>query len=365
MIMAKREPDLAVKHKGFPYQAEALAATKDLPFAAIFHEQGLGKTKIGIDLGLTWLQSEIVDSVIIVTKRGLIQNWVDELRFHTHVEPRVITQDRKANFLAFNSPARIYLAHYEAIRSEQRRLQIFLQTRNVGMILDEAHKIKNPDAAITHALFSLIQFLKKRVIMTGTPVANRPYDLWSQVYFLDQGKSLGTNFKDFQSRLDLSNDFASDGEKARAFEQNLSEVFQKIRPFSVRETKNGADIQLPLKRFETISVEMESRQAEIYEQYKREFSWILLKHGQPVLDDAEDSLKRLLRLVQVASNPRLIDDSYRTVPGKLPVLQSLIDDIVDKDEKVIVWTAFTANVDWLAREFRSYGAVRIHGKMDH
>ncbi|HZQ44630.1 MAG TPA: DEAD/DEAH box helicase [Acidobacteriaceae bacterium] len=365
MIMAKREPDLAVKHKGFPYQAEALAATKDLPFAAIFHEQGLGKTKIGIDLGLTWLQSEIVDSVIIVTKRGLIQNWVDELRFHTHVEPRVITQDRKANFLAFNSPARIYLAHYEAIRSEQRRLQIFLQTRNVGMILDEAHKIKNPDAAITHALFSLIQFLKKRVIMTGTPVANRPYDLWSQVYFLDQGKSLGTNFKDFQSRLDLSNDLASDGEKARAFEQNLSEVFQKIRPFSVRETKNGADIQLPLKRFETISVEMESRQAEIYEQYKREFSWILLKHGQPVLDDAEDSLKRLLRLVQVASNPRLIDDSYRTVPGKLPVLQSLIDDIVDKDEKVIVWTAFTANVDWLAREFRSYGAVRIHGKMDH
>ena len=363
MIKAEREPDLGVKHSGFPYQAEALAATKELTYAAIFHEQGLGKTKIGIDLALWWLQSNVVDSVIIVTKRALIQNWIEELSFHTHVQPRLITQDRKANFLAFNSPARIYLAHFEVMKSEEARLKIFLQTRNVGMILDEAHKIKNPDAAVTRALFHLIPLLKRRVIMTGTPVANRPYDLWSQIFFLDEGKSLGTDFEDFQTRLDLTNDLASDSTKVREFEQNLASVFAKIRPFSVRETKKGADIQLPQKNYQTLCVDMEARQSEIYQQYKREFSSILLRDGHPVLDDAEESLKRLLRLVQVASNPRLIDDSYKAVPGKLPVLQQLVDEIIDRGEKVIVWTSFIANVDWLAREFRTYGAVRIHGKM--
>src|SRR5689334_15354541 len=108
-LKAPREPDLRAKQAGFVYQVQAVEATKDLPCAAIFHEQGLGKTKIGTDIALYWLTREIVDSVMIITKRGLIQNWCDELRIHSHVQPRLLSQDRRANFLAFNSPARIYL----------------------------------------------------------------------------------------------------------------------------------------------------------------------------------------------------------------------------------------------------------------
>jgi SNF2 family DNA or RNA helicase len=58
---------------------QAVAAIKDLPFAAVFHEQGLGKTKIGVDLALYWLAHDIVDSVLVITKKSLIQNWRDEL----------------------------------------------------------------------------------------------------------------------------------------------------------------------------------------------------------------------------------------------------------------------------------------------
>lgn len=35
---------------------------------------------------------------------------------------------------------------------------------------------------------------------------------------------------------------------------------------------------------------------------------------------------------------------------------------MDAGEKMIVWTAFTDNVDWLARELSDFGAVRVHGK---
>lgn len=69
-----------------------------------------------------------------------------------------------------------------------------------------------------------------------------------------------------------------------------------------------------------------------------------------------------MRLVQVASNPALVDESYKSIPGKFPILLNLIHEAVDAGEKVIVWTAFTDNVDWLARELSDFGAVRVHGK---
>jgi SNF2 family DNA or RNA helicase len=364
-IKAAREPDLSPKLAGFVYQVQAVNATKDLPFAAVFHEQGLGKTKIGIDLALYWLTRKIVDSVLIVTKRGLIQNWTDELAAHTHVTPRLLSQDRRANFLAFNSPARIYLAHYEVLKSEQKRLTLFLKTRRVAVILDEAHKIKNPDSDLTQAIFDLAQGFVRRVIMTGTPVANRPYDIWSQIFFLDKGASLGSDFATFKRDLDLSNELSRDADKAAHFEETLSGLFQRIQRFSVRETKRAAEIQLPEKHLRNISSGLEPRQAEIYDHFRRECAAIVVRDGIPEYDDAESILKRLLRLIQVASNPRLVDDSYHNVPGKFPVLLNLVEELSDRHEKAIIWTSFTENVDWLARELGSFNAVRVHGKLSY
>lgn len=363
MLHVAREPSLVAKHEAFTYQVEAVEAVKGLEYAAIFHEQGLGKTKIAIDLSLLWLKAGTVDSVLIVTKRSLIQNWRDELAIHTHIKPRLLDQDRTRNFHAFNSPVRLYLTHYEVLRSEQKRLALFLKTRRVGVLLDEAHKIKNPRSEVAKVLFSLAPGFCRRVILTGTPVANRPYDLWSQIYFLDHGQSLGADFDGFRRQLDLSNDLHSDRAKAEAFEAALSGVFDHIRPFSVRETKQSSHLQLPDKELRNVSVELESRQAEIYRQFRDELAAIVVKEGKPLLDDAEEMLKRLLRLVQVASNPFLVDETYRATPGKFPALEDLLHQAIDNGEKVIVWTAFTGNADWLNKRLDRFGALRVHGKL--
>ncbi len=362
MLKVHREANLTAKHQGFVYQVEAFEAVKDLPYAAVFHEQGLGKTKIGVDLVLYWLRTDTLDSIIIVTKKGLLHNWRDEIVSHTHLEPRMLSQDKRSNFYAFNSPARIYLAHYEVIKSERKRLSLFLKTRNVGAVLDEAHKIKNPDSALTKAFFSLAPGFKRRLIMTGTPIANRPYDLWAQIFFLDSGESLGKDFTAFRSDLDLTNDLWEDRHKVNRFERALGGVFAKIRPFAVRETKGTVDIKLPKKELRNIEVELESRQLEIYRRFQKDMSAVVVKEGKALMDDAEEMLKRLLRLVQVASNPALVDDSYHAYPGKFPILLNLIHEATDVGEKVIVWTSFTENVDWLARELSEFGAVRVHGK---
>src|SRR5437762_2211774 len=101
-MRVRYEASKAPKREAFPYQLDAVRAIKPLEFAAVFHEQGLGKTKIAVDLALAWLDEGAVDSVLFLTKKSLIENWREEIRFHTHFEARVLSQDRRANYYAFN-----------------------------------------------------------------------------------------------------------------------------------------------------------------------------------------------------------------------------------------------------------------------
>ena len=361
MLRVTKKPNLKARQSAFPHQLEAFEAAKDLAFAAIFHEQGLGKTKIGLDLVLFWLGQSIVDSVVVVTKKGLIENWKAEIETHSNLRPRILGQDRKANFYAFNSPAVLYLTHYEAILSERQRFRLFLKTRKVGALLDEAHKIKNPKARVSIALHELTEHFKRRVIMTGTPIANRPFDLWSQIKFLDGGKALGEDFPAFRRNLDLSNELSRDARRAATFADSVEVVFEKIRAFTIRETKKTAGLRLPDKTVRNLECPLEPRQAELYEQFREELAAIVVKGGKPVLDDAEALLKRLLRLVQVASNPAMLDQSYRREPGKLRPLETLVEEALDCGEKIIVWTSFTENADALGRHLDEYGARIVHG----
>lgn len=361
MLKTRTDLKLDARHAGFAFQVQAVEAVKGLSFAALFHEQGLGKTKMGIDLALEWIRAGEIDSVLIVTKRGLIANWIDEVKAHTHLTARVLDQNMNSNFFALNSAARLYLTHYEAVKSEERRLALFLKTRRVAAILDESHKIKNPDSDLAKTFHRLAGGFIRRVIMTGTPIANRPFDLWSQIYFLDSGKSLGPDFDKFRRNLDLSNDLWSNERKRREFEGELAMLFAKIKPFTVRETKGSAGIDLPEKHVENIFVELEAAQKILYESFRTGLRADVVRDGTVVDDDAEDLLKRLLRLVQVASNPLLVDQGYANVPGKLPQLLALVERAVAKDSKIIVWTNFVQNAEWLTAKLAMYGAVVVHG----
>jgi SNF2 family DNA or RNA helicase len=363
-IRLLKEPNLETKHNAFAYQCEAVCAIRDLEYAAVFHEQGLGKSKIAIDLMLYWLEEKVIDTVLFVAKKTLIRNWEKEFGLHTYMKPKILSNNKSANYYAFNSPSRLMLAHYEVFKSERERMNLFLKTRDVAVILDESAKIKNPDSTLTEVFFELAKLFKKRVIMTGTPVANRPYDIWAQVWFLDQGESLGNNFSEFKHNSDLTNDMANNPSEQVAFETNVESVFSRISRFSVRETKNSGVIELPEKIIKTVCTDWESSQFDMYRQIRDEARAIIVKEGIPKEDISDDILKKLLRLVQVASNPLLIDDSYVARPGKLEVLIDIISEITCNQEKCIVWSSFVKNVDWLARELGKFGCCKIHGKMN-
>ncbi|WP_299409980.1 DEAD/DEAH box helicase [uncultured Roseobacter sp.] len=363
MLRPDPKLNLFARFDAFPYQLDAVEAVRGLEYAALFHEQGLGKTKIAIDLILYWLTEQSLDTVIVITKRALVENWRQEFAAHTHINPSILNQDRKHNFFVMNSAARVILGHFEVVKSEQQRLEMFLQTRKVGIILDEAQKIKNPLASLTQAFHDLRDGFQRRVIMTGTPVANRPEDIWSQIFFLDGGASLGEDFDAFKSNLSLDNELHKDVGRQRAFAEALGSVFLKLRAFSVRETKDSTGIELPDKVVRTVSTYMAPHQAKLYNSYREEARAEVLKNGILSEDDAEAILKRLLRLVQVTSNPALVDDGYKEDPGKLPELFRLVREATEDGSKVIVWTSFVQNADWLCERLSEYGAVRVHGEL--
>ena len=353
----RRPPLLGVKHDAYSHQLEAVRAVKGLPYAAIFHEQGLGKTKIAIDLILFWLQHDIVDTVFVVTKKTLVPNWTDEIRMHSFLTPHVLSGDRRRNSIALNAPVLLYVLNYEVVLANRMLIAGFLGTCRVAAILDESQKIKNPASRLTGCFHDLSHRFRRRIIMTGTPAANRPYDVWSQIQFLDGGSSLGCSYREFKRALDLPGRGAS----ADQYALRLEQVFRKIAAFSVRKTKRTAGIELPGKTVVSHRAGLATRQAEIYASYRDQLACEVLDGSKWRMDDADGVLKRLLRLVQCASNPGLVDSGYAEIPGKYPRLQSLLEDIDLQSSKVVVWTQFVENAKWLRGKLSAHGAEVVHG----
>ena len=231
MLRTDQRIRYSASHDALPYQAEAVDATVDLDYAALFHEQGLGKTKMALDLALRWLTSGTVDSVLVVTKKSLVDNWERESLFHTSLRPVILTQDRQSNFYAFNRPGRLYLAHYEVMYSERGRLQLFAKARRLGVILDESQRIKNPSTKASVALHNLAPLLTKRIIMTGT--TRRQSTLRHLVADLfPRPRSIAGYLVPIVQIRDGPDQRPWNQPRATStFENGLAQIFQKIRPF--------------------------------------------------------------------------------------------------------------------------------------
>ncbi len=359
-IILEREPNYDAKKDAFSFQQKAFEFCKDKDYSAIFHEQGLGKTKIGIDLLLYWLKSDEIDTVLIVTKKSLVMNWKNELLFHTHLHPRFLTSNRNDNFFVFNSPCKVIVTNFETINAEKERLKLFCKTRKVAIIIDESAKLKNPDSDLAKAFVDLSSYFAKKVIMTGTPAANRPYDIWSQILFLDGGESLGKDFTTFKRETDLPKDRVMND----SYSTILEEIFGKIESFAIRETKQSAQLALPEKNYHDIWTLFTQNQWLLYKKIKDEMEIEIERDGNIIIDDSHQALKRLLRLLQVTSNPKLIDERCDFKSGKEYELDRLVKQIVAHDEKMIIWTSFVKNVDYLYEKYKDkYGAVRFYGAL--
>jgi len=352
--MISTEQNYEPKTEPFPHQLEAINYISQHQEIALFDEQGLGKTKIVIE-ALCWsMNCGEIEGALIVAPMSLLYNWEQEVLKHSFLIPIVLRGSEREKRYKFLTGANFYITNYEAIIAELQRIKRFCRSRKIAIVLDESARIKDPSTKIAQAVFQLIPYSKKRIIITGTPVANKPFDLWSQFYFLDEGKLLGTDFNEFKVKF---------YERTPYYKENLKELKEIVATHSIRRCKDEV-LELPEKRFKNLYVELAGRQRYLYNELQEELRIEVMNlKGDTIIDEAENILKKLLRLTQIASNPILIDKSYTEIPVKFHLIDDLLREIISREEKAVVWTSFVENIIVLKNRLIQYRPLIIYGEV--
>jgi SNF2 family DNA or RNA helicase len=345
-----------VKPSLMPHQKEGVKFLRDRTAAALFDEQGLGKSKQLIEAVSDDINAGTLDGALIICPNMIKSTWAEEIERHSNHRYAVFGSGRKARREAFRSlRAAFYVINYEAVGAELSSLRALMQFKRMAIVLDESHRIKTPGAKVTRAVHLLRTEAVKRFIMSGTPVANKPDDLWSQLFFLDDGATLGTTFKAFQEHYR-----SSGGGYIR-----VDELRARVAAISLRREKIGT-VTLPPKTVSRVSVTLSGSQLSRYTQMRDELAlWVRTMTGEQVLAEADSILSRLVRLAQLASNPALIDAGYDGVPAKFSVLDELLPAyLADPSRKVIIWTSFIGNIQRLLDRYQHYSPAKLFGEMD-
>jgi SWI/SNF-related matrix-associated actin-dependent regulator of chromatin subfamily A-like protein 1 len=336
-----------------PHQLAGTKFLRENERAALFDEQGLGKSKQLIDAVSADVANGTLGGALIICPNGLKTNWAEEVERFSTLPYAVFGSGRKARRVAFRSlRAAFYVINYEAVHPELASLRQLLRFKPMALVLDESHRIKTPNSKVTRAVLQLRTEAHRRYILTGTPVANKPEDLWSQAFFLDDGAALGTTFEEFQRRYCSGTGY-----------QSVDELRERIMQLALRRTKEGS-LELPPKRFHRVAIGLSGRQHMLYAQMRDELAvWVHSLSGEEVQTHGDLIFTRMLRLAQIASNPALIDAGYDQVPAKFAALDKLLAAYTT-ERKVIVWSSFVGNIQALAARYPHLNPVTIYGEQD-
>lgn len=284
---------------------------------------------------------------IVIVPKSLIFNWIEEAAKFT---PRLrilnyTRTTRQQNVQdAFDAGGfDVLLTTYGTMRKDIADLS---QIEFDYAILDESQAIKNSKAQCAKS--SRLLRADYRLAMTGTPIENHLGELWSLFEFLNPGMLGGSSH--FASLTNQKKSNEADRE------QTLAALSKAISPFLLRRTKEQVLTDLPAKTEQTLYCDMLPAQAKAYKQLKEYYRVKLAKRVET--DGIENSkiqvLEALLRLRQVACDPRLLDKESK--PGaKLELLGQQITDVISEGHKVLVFSQFTSFLSLVKQQFDDDG----------
>lgn len=355
-MIGKIKFDYTPKTTPLSHQIEAIEYIKKHDIVPLFDEQGLGKSKMVIDALCSNIKNKKIEGVLIVCRKTLLYTWKNEILKHSYLFPVVLSGTKRQRGRSLLTYGHFYIVNYESLIQEIDLIRLLLKHKKFAIVLDESQKIKNPDAKITRAILLLRNIVQKKILVTGTPIANRPEDIWSQFYFLDEGQLLGNDFYKFRKKYDLK----LRGENLKKYEKDLFDLRKKINGISIRRTKDV--LELPEKIYIDVIVDLSHKQQQIYNKAREELYYeIKNKDGEIIIREIENYFVKLLRLTQIASNPALIVEDYDEIPSKFIKLDEIIGEIVENGEKAIIWTSFRKNIRVLRRRYKDLGALMLFG----
>lgn len=316
-----------------PYQRDGLA------WLALLWEHGLGgiladDMGLGKTLQVLALISHAVDRgadgpFLVVAPTSVVTAWLGEAERHTP-DLRVATvTSRTDDVEAAAARADIVVTTYTVLRLRQHD---FAGRHWAGLVLDEAHQVKNHQSK-TYAAARLIE-APFRLAVTGTPLENRLMELWALLSLTVPG--LYPWPRSFQTHV--AKPVEQEGD-----ERALARFRRRIKPFMLRRTKELVAADLPPKQEQVVAVPLAPRHRRLYDAH-------LAKERQRILGLVSDFdrnrvaiFSALTKLRQLALDPALVDRAHEAVgSAKTDLLAEQVQELVAEGHRALVFSQFTS-----------------------
>ena len=151
------------------YQRDDAEFLASIPYSACFNEQRTGKTPTALEvIKLRRLQEE---RILIITTASSLFQWKEEYETWLGKNCVVCTGTPTNKLKAIGSWTNglvVSLDSFKETASRSGLIEPILSREPKMVILDEAHKIKNPKSANAKAIFKT-RHIPYRLALTGTP----------------------------------------------------------------------------------------------------------------------------------------------------------------------------------------------------
>lgn len=350
------EPD--VKADLRPYQKKGVARGLQLKRFINGDEQGLGKTLQSITTIIAANQKgESVFPCLIVCPASLKYNWQKEIEKFTSEKAMILSDKVRNTWPKYYEIGycNFFIVNYESLKKyfvqqlpagvKSKHSREIVMNPNVdifkSVIFDESHRCK--DKSTQNAKLSLRVAHKKewRILLSGTPVVNKPLDLWPQICIMGHMGVFGTNERSYKDRY-------CDGGSGSS---NLREMNYLLNRncFFRREKKDVAK-DLPEKYRQMILCEITNKPE--YEFAESNFkSWLESQNMTP--EQIESALKGEI-MVQMQKLKTI------AAKGKMQQFEEFTKEVMEADQKLIVFCNLHEIVDQCLSLFPH--AVTITGR---
>lgn len=358
-----------------PFQRAGIAYALDRPGALIADEMGLGKTiqAIGVvnalsagAVALDGARSELrsmsdtaapLRRVLIVCPASLRLNWRTEWRrWHTGSLKPVLL-DVWPGGLFDDTAGKALICSYDSVRKWHPRIA---ETLWDMLILDEAHFVKDASTRRAATIFGgkrdgvayASLSAKRKLFLTGTPIVNKPGELWPLVHALAPD-GLGKSKADFNMR------YGTNGSTLQ-----LGELHMRLRSqIMVRRRKEDVLKELPKKRRQLVLLEVAGAEKII------EAEALALERQRRALEAARREAAELSHAEQVArlhacrgiALSEIAKVRHETALLKLPAAIEHIHEVLSNVDKCAVYAHHHDVLDALGSEFRRIG-VSLDGR---
>jgi SNF2 family DNA or RNA helicase len=356
--------------KLFPHQRVAVSWLLETPRALLGDDMGLGKTLSVLATYNILKEKEEIDFVCIVCPFSLVKNWQNEANnWFDNIFIASLPTSAKAQVNFFrdfrpNLNAQGLVINFETFRLNRiySEIEKIAKNHRVWLVIDESQRVKNAKSKAFEALATVSKQSLRCTLLSGTPTPKDLTDIWSQMYLLDQGERLGTNFYDWLKDVAELGTKWSDFAVKKFIPEKVEYVKSRVHELLLRRKKEDV-VNLPEKIFSTRDIELKGNQFEKYEEVRKE---LLLRinalDGTEYVKEIKNVMEEFLRAVQIASNPRLVDPSWTGEPAKFTELDEIVNEVIyGQDDKIVIWTNYVNNVLELVERYKDFDTRPFYG----